>query len=83
MGSQVNVGTLVVTQGRGYTTKGGHLEESVSVGCLHSTAQTLSLIRGRAICDLVCYLVILFIPSTIYLPFSLKRISLRPKCVSQ
>ena len=31
-GSQVNVGTLVLTQGHGYTTKGGHLEESVSVG---------------------------------------------------
>ena len=83
MGSQVNVGTLVLTQGRGYTMKGGHLEVSVLVGRLHFTARTFSLIRGRAICDLVHYLVILFVPSTIYLPFSLKRVNLRPTRVSR
>ena len=83
MGSQVNVGTLVMTQGHGCTSKGGHLEESISVGCLHSTARTLSLIRGRAICDLACYLIIFFVPSTFYLPFSSKQVNLRPTRVSQ
>ena len=71
-----------MTQGRGYTSKGGHLEESISVGRLHSTARTLSLIRGWAICDLAHYLVIIFVPSTFYLPFSLKRVNLRPTRVS-
>ena len=77
------VGILILTQGCGYTSGGGHSEESISVGCLHSTAQTLSLIRGRAICDLAHYLIVLFVPSTSYLPFSLKRVSLRPTRVSR
>ena len=62
---------------------GGHLEESISVGRLHSTARTLSLIRGRAICDLARYLVIFFVPSTFYLPFSSKRVNLHPTHVSR
>ena len=74
---------LILTQGCGYTSGGGNLEESISVGHLHSTAQTLSLIRGRAICDLARYLVILFVPSTFYLPFSSKQVSLRPTPISQ
>ena len=46
------------------------------MGCLHFTAQVFCLIRGRTICDLVHYFVFYFIPLTIYLPFSLKRVSL-------
>ena len=83
MGSQVHVGTLVLTQGRGYTTKGGHLEESVSVGCLDSTAQTFSLMQGRAICDLARYLVIFFVTLAIHLPFSLKQVNLHPTRISR
>ena len=62
---------------------GGHLGESISVGHLNSTARMISLIRGRAICDLARYLVIFFIPSTFYLPFSSKRVNLHPTRVSQ
>ena len=83
MGSQVGVGILVLTQGCGYTSRGGHLEESISVGCLNSTARMLSLIRGRAICELAHYLVIFFVPSTFYLPFSSKWVNLHPTRVSR
>ena len=83
MGSQVNVGILVLTQGRGYTSRGGHLEESISVGRLHSTTRMLSLIRRWAICDLARYLVIFFVPSTFYLPFSSKRVNLHPTRISR
>ena len=65
------------------TPRGGHSGESISVGRLHSTARMLSLIRGRAICDLAHYLIIFFAPSTFYLPFSSKRVNLRPTCISQ
>ena len=76
MDSHVDVGILVLTQGRECTMMGGHLEESVTVGRLPFTVNIPHLIWGRAICDLVCYLIIYFAPSTIYLPSSLKWVSL-------
>ena len=42
----------------------------------------LEPLRGRAICDLVRYLVILFVPLTLYLPFSLKQVNLHPTHIS-
>ena len=52
-------------------------------GGLHFTAQIFCLIRGRTFCDLVRYFVFYFIPLTIYLPFSLKHVSLCPIHVSR